>query len=53
MVIDDSNANKQEHEKLINELDELMKVNENLGTENQEYKGIEIYQGIRFRYLPS
>jgi len=49
---DDLNINKQVHEKLINELDELMKDNENLETVVQEYKDIDIlilYQGIRFR----
>lgn len=54
MVIDDdSNINNQDHEKLINELDELMKENGNLETVVQEYKDIDIpiYQGIRFRYL--
>ena len=45
--------NKQGHGKLINELDELIKKNENLETVVQEYKDIDIpiYQGIRFRCL--
>jgi len=53
VIMDDPNINKQDHEKLINELDELMEENDNLGTEVQEYKDIDIhiYQGIRFRHL--
>jgi len=49
----DPNINKHGHEKLVNELDELMKENEHFETVVQEYKDIDIptYLGIRFRYL--